>query len=412
MSLNATPSSERVQIAFFGRRNAGKSSLVNAVTGQELSLVSEVRGTTTDPVKKAMELLPLGPVVIIDTPGFDDEGELGGLRVQRAVKVLNQADLAVLVTDAPETSGGPDYPAADRELIRLFREKKIPYVIAWTKSDLRERSGEGPDGTEDLPGDSVIGVSAVTGENLEVLKGKLASLASGEGMPERRLVADLISPGDLVLLVIPIDGSAPKARLILPQQQVIRDILDTGGCFAGCRPEELPEMLGKLKDKPKLVITDSQAFEQVAQTLPREILLTSFSILFARYKGDLETLTGGAEALKNLKDTERVLIAEGCTHHRQCDDIGSVKLPAWIRELCGSNPQFAFSSGTGFPADLSVYRLIVHCGGCMLNEKEMRRRMELAKAAGVPMVNYGAAIACAKGVLERSLEPVLPVEYK
>jgi [FeFe] hydrogenase H-cluster maturation GTPase HydF len=316
------------------------------------------------------------------------------------------------VTDAPEANGGPDYPASDRELIRLFREKKIPYVIAWTKSDLRERPGDDPDGTEDLPGDSVIGVSAVTGENLEILKDRLASLASGGRKPERRLVADLISPGDLVLLVIPIDGSAPKARLILPQQQVIRDILDAGGCFAGCRPEELPEMLDKLKEKPALVITDSQAFEQVTQTLPREIPLTSFSILFARYKGDLETLTGGAEALKNLKDTDRVLIAEGCTHHRQCDDIGSVKLPVWIRELCGNEPQFAFSSGTGFPEDLSAYRLIVHCGGCMLNEKEMRRRMELAKAAGVPMVNYGAAIASAKGVLERSLEPVLPVEYK
>ena len=399
MTLNATPSSERIQIAFFGRRNSGKSTLVNAVTGQEMSLVSEVKGTTTDPVRKAMELLPLGPVVIIDTPGIDDEGELGDLRVRRASRVLEQADIAVLVTDAPAAGDEPDYPAPDRELIRLFREKNIPYLIAWTKSDLRTESGNASDG-------STVSVSALTGSGMEMLKEKLAGLAEEKSGTGRKLVSDLIEPGDMVLLVIPVDESAPKARLILPQQQVIRDILDAGGCFAGCQPDQLAETLRKLKEKPALVITDSQAFSEVARILPPEIPMTSFSILFARYKGDLEILTKGAEVMKALGDGDRVLVSEGCTHHRQCNDIGTVKLPGWIRELCGREPVFDFTSGGSFPEDLSPYRLIVHCGGCMLHEKEMRRRMEAAARKGVPMVNYGAAIACAGGVLDRSLEPL------
>ena len=401
MGMNDTPSSERVHIAFFGRRNTGKSSLVNAVTGQPLSLVSDVKGTTTDPVRKAMELLPLGPVVIIDTPGIDDEGSLGEMRVNRAERVLEQTDIAVLVTDAPGSEGSPELPAEDRELIRLFQAKQLPFVIAWNKADLRNKCENATD-----PEDPIISVSARTGENISELKEKLAAFAdTGDGL-HRALVSDLIEPGDMVLLVIPIDESAPKARLILPQQQVIRDILDAGGSFVGCRPEELEGTLSKLKKNPALVITDSQAFKEVSKILPEEIPLTSFSLLFARYKGDLEKLVRGTEVLKTLEDGDRVLVSEGCTHHRQCKDIGTVKLPGWIRELCSHDPQFDFTSGTGFPEDLSAYRLIVHCGGCMLQEKEMRRRMELADRAGVPMVNYGAAIACANEVLERSLKPL------
>lgn len=391
MSLNATVSAERPHIGFFGLRNAGKSSLVNAVTGQQLAVVSEVKGTTTDPVKKAMELLPLGPVVIIDTPGLDDEGELGALRVEKARQVLAQTDIAVLVAD-----GGQGLAPQEKELVQLFKEKKLPYLIAYNKADLLAERGTPPQGG--------MYVSAKTGENIQELKERLGALLQSNNTG-KRVVADLLSPGDLVVLVIPIDEAAPKGRLILPQQQVVRDILDAHCTFAACQPEELKAMLAGLSKKPRLVITDSQAFGRVAKDVPPDVLLTSFSILFARYKGDLETLVRGAAQLQGLADGDRVLISEGCTHHRQCGDIGTVKLPAWIREFSGAQPEFRFTSGGEFPADLGGYKLIVHCGGCMLNEKEMQHRLACAKAAGVPMVNYGVAIAQIHGILKRSLAP-------
>ncbi len=406
MSLNAVPSGERVHIAFFGRRNVGKSSLVNAVTGQELSLVSDVKGTTTDPVRKAMELLPLGPVVIIDTPGLDDEGDLGQMRVRRAREVLAQTDIAVLVTDVPACTEA-ELPRWEQELLALVRERKIPCLIACNKADLREASPVTEEAEQAAGGDILfLPVSALTGQGVNCLKEQLAAFAKQWENARRVLVRDLISSGDTVVLVIPVDESAPKGRLILPQQQVMRDILDAHGHFLACQPEELADMLERLKAPPSLVITDSQAFGRVAETLPRELPLTSFSILFARYKGQLEVLVRGAEVLGSLRDGDRVLISEGCTHHRQCNDIGTVKMPGWIRAACGAEPVFSFTSGGSFPEDLSEYRLIVHCGGCMLNEKEMGRRMKMAAAAGVPMVNYGAAIACMHGILERSLEPL------
>ena len=391
MSLNDTPSSERLHIGFFGVRNAGKSSLVNAVTGQELSVVSDVKGTTTDPVRKAMELLPLGPVVIIDTPGLDDAGELGEKRVKKAREILARTDLAVLVVDAQKGPG-----PLDAELLTLFEERKMPCVIAYNKADLlRERPALK---------ENEIYVSAVNGENIYELKEKLGAFAKGLGNP-RRLVADLLAPGDVAVLVIPIDESAPKGRLILPQQQVMRDILDAHGSFITCQPEELKQTLAALSNKPKLVITDSQAFGRVAKDTPDDIMLTSFSILMARYKGNLAEQVMGAARLANLRDGDRVLISEGCTHHRQCNDIGTVKLPGWIEALSGAKPAYSFTSGGEFPDDLSDYALVVHCGGCMLNEKEMFRRVATAKAAGVPIVNYGVAIACLHGILARSLEP-------
>ena len=390
MSLNSTPSSERVNIGFFGLRNAGKSSLVNAVTGQSLSVVSDVKGTTTDPVKKAMELLPIGPVVIIDTPGFDDEGSLGELRVKKTREILAKTDIAVLVTES-----GSDFTEAEKELISFFREKKLPYIIARSKSDIKEYKAEAKD--------NEISVSAHTGENIYELRELIARLTKS-AEKNKPLVSDLIGEGDKVVLVIPIDKAAPKGRLILPQQMTIRDILDSGAIAITCRDTELPETLACLKDKPRLVITDSQAFGKVSKLVPDDIPLTSFSILMARYKGELSELINGASVLSTLRDGDKVLISEGCTHHRQCNDIGTVKMPAWIKKHTGKNITFDFTSGGEFPEDLSSYALVVHCGGCMLGEREMKSRQEKATTEGVSMVNYGMAIAHMNGILKRSLE--------
>ena len=390
MSLNDTPSGERLHIGFFGCRNAGKSSVVNAVTGQDIALVSDVAGTTTDPVSKAMELLPLGPVLIIDTPGIDDVGGLGEMRVQRTKRVLNKTDCAVLVADI--TKGLND---SDRELIELFREKGLPYVIVMNKNDL-EHGGEMPEGA--------IAVSAVTGENIYELKERIAAAVKVD-KPEKRLAGDLVKKGDLVVLVVPIDSAAPKGRLILPQQMTIRDLLETGAVPVVCRESELALTLEACGKKPELVITDSQAFGFVAKTVPQDITLTSFSILMARYKGFLDSAVRGAAAIGSLKSGDKVLISEGCTHHRQCGDIGTVKLPAWLKERTGAELELSFSSGTGFPEELSQYSLVIHCGGCMLNEREMVYRTKCAADAGVPMTNYGTAIAYMKGILKRSLAP-------
>lgn len=391
MGLNQTPSSDRVHIGFFGRRNAGKSSVVNAVTGQELAVVSDVKGTTTDPVQKAMELLPLGPVVIIDTPGIDDEGALGELRVKKTKQVLNKTDVAVLVVDGTEGK-----KEADEELIALFQEKDINYLVVYNKKDLLDATPE--------PGEKEIYVSAKTGAQIEELKERIAALSVTEE-PKLRIVGDIISPSDFVVLVVPIDKAAPKGRLILPQQQTIRDILEADATAIVVKEYELRETLEQLGKKPKLVITDSQVFAKVNGDTPGDIMLTSFSILFARYKGDLETVVKGAAAIEHLEDGDRVLISEGCTHHRQCDDIGSVKIPRWLRNYTKKELKIELSSGTEFPEDLGRYKLIIHCGGCMLNEREMKYRLKCAMDAGVPITNYGIAIAYMQGILRRSLEP-------
>lgn len=390
MSLNSVVSAERVHIGFFGLRNAGKSSVVNAVTGQSLSLVSDIKGTTTDPVKKAMELLPLGPVVIIDTPGIDDEGTLGEMRVKRAKQILNQTDIAVLVVD-----GEKGLQTADKELISLFDSKAIPYIIAYNKSDLLNSVPEADE--------NAIYVSAENGTNIYELKEMIARKAK-TCESEKKLVADLISANDLVVLVVPIDSAAPKGRLILPQQQVIRDVLESGACAVVCRETELKDTLAALGRKPRLVITDSQAFGKVSADTPADIPLTSFSILFVRYKSDLTAAVRGAAQLDKLKDGDRVLISEGCTHHRQCEDIGTVKMPAWVRGYTGKNIEFDFTSGTEFPEDLSRYSLVIHCGACMLNPREMQSRARHAKDCGVPMTNYGVAIAQMHSILRRSIE--------
>lgn len=391
MSLQDTVSAERLHIGFFGVRNAGKSSLVNAVTGQELAVVSAVKGTTTDPVKKTMELLPLGPVVMIDTPGLDDEGDLGELRVRKAKQVLAKTDIAVLVVDASK-----GLCELDQELIAYLEGQKIPYVTAYNKADLLTERAKLPE--------RGIYVSAVTGEGIAELKEKFGALSKGR-QNQRRIVSDLLAPGDLVVLVTPIDESAPKGRLILPQQQTIRDILDAHCALAVCQDTELKQTLASLTVKPKLVITDSQVFGRAAEDTPPDVMLTSFSILFARYKGDLEILVKGAARLAQLKDGDNVLISEGCTHHRQCGDIGTVKLPGWIEGFTGAKPKYQFTSGGEFPENLSDFALVIHCGGCMLNETEMRHRIAQATAAGVPIVNYGVAIAQMKGILQRSLQP-------
>lgn len=391
MSLNATVSAERVHIGFFGLRNAGKSSLVNAVTGQRLSVVSEVKGTTTDPVKKAMELLPMGPVVIIDTPGIDDEGELGEQRVARAQQVLRQADIAILVVDAQK-----GLQPTDRKLTELFTERKLPYLIVFNKADLLPQ----------LPPETAyeIYVSAETGYGIHALKEKIAALAKS-AESDRKIVADLVSSGDTAVLVVPIDSAAPKGRLILPQQQTIRELLEVGAFSLVVRESELSAALSALKTPPRMVITDSQAFGLVSKIVPESIELTSFSILFARYKGDLATVVGGAAMLDRLRDGDKVLISEGCTHHRQCQDIGTVKLPGWINGYTGKTLSYSFTSGTEFPDDVSQYALVIHCGGCMLNEREMKSRMERCTEQGVPVTNYGIAIAQMHGILKRSLTP-------
>ena len=391
MSLNSTVSAERVHIGFFGLRNAGKSSLVNAVTGQQLSVVSDVLGTTTDPVKKAMELLPLGPVVIIDTPGIDDTGELGEQRVLKAKEILRQTDIAILVVD-----GQKGLQAADRELIKLFAKKNLPYITVYNKADLLP---EIPNETE-----TEIYVSSETKAGIFELKEKIARMVKSNES-DRKIVADLIKAGDTVILVTPIDSAAPKGRLILPQQQTLRELLEAGVVSLVVRETELENALASLKTPPALVITDSQAFGVVSEILPRDIPLTSFSILFARYKGDLTTVIGGAAKLDRLTDGDRVLISEGCTHHRQCKDIGTVKLPGWIENYTGKKLNFSFTSGTEFPEDVSEYALVVHCGGCMLNEKEMKSRLGVCTEQGIPVTNYGIAIAQMHGILKRSIEP-------
>ncbi|MDR2782571.1 MAG: [FeFe] hydrogenase H-cluster maturation GTPase HydF [Treponema sp.] len=395
--MNETPSSSRTHIGFFGRRNAGKSSLVNAVTGQELAIVSEVKGTTTDPVYKAMELLPLGPVVIIDTPGIDDEGALGELRVLKAKQALNKTDVAVLVADA---SAGTE-EKAEQELIKLFQEKQTPFIIAYNKSDIADRSVL--DILERVkPEPHGICVSAKNKTNIDALKEKIIALAKTEE-PKLRLVGDLVNPSDFVLLVVPIDKAAPKGRLILPQQQTIRDILEADGTAIVVKEYELRETLTHLGKKPRLVITDSQVFAKVSADTPPDVPLTSFSILFARYNGLLAAAVEGAQTLDALKDNDAVLISEGCTHHRQCDDIGTVKLPRWIRNHTGKRIEFAFTSGGDFPLDLSPYKLIVHCGGCMLNNREMRYRQKCAADQKTSITNYGVLIAHMQGILKRCI---------
>ena len=390
MSLNSTVSAERVHIGFFGLRNAGKSSLVNAVTGQKLSVVSDILGTTTDPVKKAMELLPLGPVVIIDTPGMDDTGELGEQRVLKAKQILRQTDIAILVVDGQKGLQG-----ADRELIELFAKRDLPYITVYNKADLLPRI---PDETE-----NEIYVSSETKAGIFELKEKIARMVKS-AESDRKIVADLVKAGDTVILVTPIDSAAPKGRLILPQQQTLRELLEAGVVSLVVRESELKEALESLKTPPALVITDSQAFGIVSQTVPKEIPLTSFSILFARYKGDLATVIGGAAKLNNLQDGDKVLISEGCTHHRQCKDIGTVKLPGWIENYTGKKLSYSFTSGTEFPEDVSEYSLVIHCGGCMLNEKEMKSRLGICTEQDVPVTNYGIAIAQMHGILKRSIE--------
>ena len=390
MDLNSTPSAGRVHIGFFGKRNSGKSSLVNAVTGQELSIVSDVKGTTTDPVYKAMELLPMGPVMIIDTPGIDDEGELGLMRVKKAKQVLAKTDVAVLVADINSPLSEIEF-----DLIKTFNENNVPFVVAYTKSDLYT-------GKKELKQNEII-TSAKANEGIFELKEKIAHLAT-DSTKEKHLVADMLCEGDIVVLVTPIDSAAPKGRLILPQQQTIRDILDSDALAVVVKEDKLTSALNSLSEKPKMVITDSQAFKSVAADTPDDILLTSFSILMARYKGVLDTAVSGITAIESLSDGDKILIAEGCTHHRQCDDIGTVKLPRWIKGYTGKNIQFDFSSGTGFPEDLSQYKMIIHCGGCMLNDREVNSRMKKASLQGIPFTNYGIAIAYMNGILKRSVE--------
>lgn len=391
MGLNDTPSANRIHIGFFGRRNAGKSSLVNAVTSQDLAVVSDIAGTTTDPVYKSMELLPLGPVMIIDTAGYDDEGDLGELRVKKTNQVINKTDVAVLVVSAAE--GFSDY---DRELIKKFDKKQIPYIVAYNKSDLSLTDHS----NEEI---NSVYVSAKTGENINLLKERIAALVQTDDT-RLKLVGDLLKEGEIALLVVPIDSSAPKGRLILPQQQTIRDILEANAISVVIKEDKIKQTLQSLNKKPAMVITDSQAFERVAKDTPNDIPLTSFSILMARFKGFLDIAVKGAAAINKLKDGDTVLISEGCTHHRQCQDIGTVKIPKWLKEYTGKELTIKTSSGTEFPEDLSEYSLIIHCGGCMLNEREVRYRMQCANDAGVPITNYGTAIAQMHGILKRSIE--------
>ena len=394
MSLNTTPSGERVHIGIFGKRNAGKSSVINALTGQDLAIVSDIKGTTTDPVYKAMELLPLGPVMIIDTPGLDDEGDLGFKRMEKAYQVLNKTDIALLIVDA-SLGMGPE----DLAIIKQFQAKKLNFLIIFNKSDLVQNAINYP--TEYAA--NSIEISSTTKRNITELKEKIAHLVPSDNMT-LKIVGDLLQPEDFVVLVVPVDSAAPKGRLILPQQQVIRDILEAHATSIVVQTPQLKNTLAVLGKKPKMVITDSQAFAQVSQDTPEDILLTSFSILFARYKGDLATAVAATKLLDTIEDGDKILISEGCTHHRQCDDIGTVKLPNWIKNYTGKKPVFEFSSGTEFPRDLSSYKLIVHCGACMVNEKEMKHRIAHALQENIPITNYGIAIAYMHGILARSLQ--------
>lgn len=404
MSLNATPSSERVHIGIFGKRNAGKSSLINAITGQNLAIVSEAKGTTTDPVYKAMELLPLGPVMIIDTPGIDDEGVLGSLRIQKAYQVLNKTDIALVIIDA---AVGPS--AEDLRLIKRINAKKIPLLIVINKCEtINEDKKTAYQAL--LPNGKLLFVSAEQKLNIFELKEAIAQTIPADEN-KAQIVADLLSPSDFVVLVVPIDSAAPKGRLILPQQQTIRDILKADAAAIVVKENELTNTLQNLGKRPKLVITDSQVFKKVAAETPADILLTSFSILFARYKGNLQTSVQGVTALESLEDGDKILVGEGCTHHRQCDDIGTVKLPRWIKEYTGKNPEFIFTSGTEFPLDLSPYKMIIHCGACMLNEREMQYRIKCAVDQNIPFTNYGITIAYINGILKRTVEP-FPQIYK
>ena len=442
MSLNDTPTGERIHIGFFGRRNAGKSSIVNRVTGQSLSVVSPQKGTTTDPVYKAMELLPLGPVMIIDTPGFDDEGALGGLRVEKTKEVLGKTDIAVLVVDgsavpgvaevcdyAPSAADGSSSAAPallppERQLIGMFRERQVPYVIVFNKMDLVAEAGSHGDLAAEASGHgnlaagtvesqvtghggpaTILYASAKTGEGITELKERLAQMVPTRDAG-RRLVGDLINQGDQIVLVIPIDESAPKGRLILPQQQVIRDILEAGATVTVARETELVGALNALRTKPSLVITDSQAFHEVAEILPADMPLTSFSILMARYKGFLDAALAGVDSIEGLRDGDRVLVAEGCTHHRQCNDIGTVKIPRWLKAHTGRKIIIETVSGRDFPSDLSDYKVVIHCGGCMLNEREVMRRRNVTLAQNIPFINYGVLIAYMNGILQRSIAPL------
>ncbi len=404
MSLNTTPSSERVHIGLFGKRNAGKSSLINAITGQNLAIVSEAKGTTTDPVYKAMELLPLGPVMIIDTPGIDDEGVLGSLRIQKAYQVLNKTDIALVIIDA---AVGPS--AEDLRLIKRINAKKIPLLIVINKCEtINEDKKTAYQAL--LPNGKLLFVSAEQKLNIFELKEAIAQAVPADEN-KTQIVADLLAPSDFVVLVVPIDSAAPKGRLILPQQQTIRDILEADAAAIVVKENELANTLQNLGKRPKLVITDSQVFKKVAAETPADILLTSFSILFARYKGNLQTAVQGVTALESLEDGDKILVGEGCTHHRQCDDIGTVKLPRWIKEYTGKNPEFIFTSGTEFPLDLSPYKMIIHCGACMLNEREMQYRIKCAADQNIPFTNYGITIAYINGILKRTVEP-FPQIYK
>lgn len=396
MSLNNTPSSERLHIGIFGKRNAGKSSLINALTGQRLAIVSDVKGTTTDPVLKSMELLPLGPVVIIDTPGLDDEGELGTLRIQKAYQMLNKTDIAILVVDA-----SVGMTIEDEKILGHIKDKQIPYIVVMNKADLISPSDT--DSITRVNENITLYVSAATNTNIHVLKEKIATSVPQEDT-NRKIVGDLINPMDFVILVVPVDKAAPKGRLILPQQQTIRDILDHGAISIVVKDSELKNTLDKLSVKPSLVITDSQVFGKVAKVVPDDVPLTSFSILFARYKGNLNTVVNGAKILDSLRDHDTILISEGCTHHRQCGDIGTDKLPKMIANHTRKRLNFEFTSGTEFPLTLDKYKLIIHCGGCMLNEREMKYRLKCAEDAKVPITNYGTAIAYMTGILERSID--------
>ena len=389
MGLNDTPKSDRIHIGIFGKRNAGKSSIINAITSQNLAVVSKVKGTTTDPVQKAMELLPLGPVMIIDTPGIDDEGELGKMRVEKSYQVLNKTDIALLVVD-----GNEGLTQCDKDLIEEIKKRKLPYLIILNKSD---------EVCNRYNIENSIWVSAETKENIWELKERISKLVPNENMT-LKIVGDLLDPEDIVVLVVPIDSAAPKGRLILPQQQTIRDVLEAGAISVVTRDTELPQTLKSLVKKPKIVVTDSQAFGKVKNDVPEDILLTSFSILFARYKGDLAEQIKAVKAIDSLKDGDYVLISEGCSHHRQCDDIGTVKIPRWLKEHSGKKINYEFSSGTEFPRDLSKYKAVIHCGGCTLNEKEMKHRIAVAKEQNVPITNYGIFIAYTQGILKRSLQ--------